>query len=161
MKTFFYGLTSIHEAKAIARKVTSALGGSEAVYNQMIEISCAETHCGTFPDRHNEKLGVGVCQHDQINIDDIQQEGEKRHFDIVRKVFGYDIPSIELKDLAYDPLLSFICCRLSLKRIPEAIPDDLIGRAKYWKEHYNTAAGDGTVEHYLKCVSDCLGEEWS
>ena len=24
------------------------------------------------------------------------------------------------------------------------------GRAKYWKAHYNTELGKGTVEHYLK-----------
>lgn len=160
MAEFHYNLKSIPEAKDIVRRVVKALGGGEAVYSIMIEISCAETLCGTYPDSHPNKWGVGLCQHDQINIDDIQLEGEQRHFDIVKKEFGYDIPTIQLKDLAKDPLLSFICCRLSLKRIPEAIPDDLIGRAHYWKEYYNTTAGDGTVEHYLESVAECLGEEW-
>lgn len=160
MKKFYYGIRSIHEAKVLARRVNNALGGSVDVLNQMIETSCAETKCGLYPDAHPEIMGVGICQHDQINIDDIQEEGEQRHFDIVKKEFGYDIPTIKLADLAEDPLLSFICCRLSYKRIPAAIPSDLLGRAQYWKEYYNTKAGSGTVEHYLESVKECLGEEW-
>ena len=161
MNKFYYGIRSIHEANVLARRVVNALGGSEDVVKQMVEIACVETQCGTYPDSHPEKMGVGVCQHDQINIDDIQDEGEQRHFDIVEKEFGYDIPKIELSDLAYDPLLSFICCRLSLKRIPEAIPSDLLCRAKYWKKYYNTEAGAGTVEHYLESVKQHLGEDWT
>lgn len=160
MTTFHYGIRSIPEAKVLARRVVAALGGSEDVFSQMIETACAETKCGLYPDAHPEIMGVGLCQHDQINIDDIQGEGEQRHFDIVEKEFGYDIPTIQLADLANDPLLSFICCRLSYKRIPAAIPGDLLGRAQYWKEYYNTAAGSGTVEHYRESVEECLGEEW-
>ena len=160
MSKFYYGIRSIPEAKVLARRVVKALGGNEDVFNQMIETACAETKCGTYPDAHPEKMGVGLCQHDQINLDDIQQQGEARHFKIVKDVFGYNIKSIELADLSDDPLLSLICCRLSYKRIPEAIPSDLHGRAQYWKEYYNTAAGGGTVEHYLESVEECLGEEW-
>mgnify|MGYP000064794512 CR=1 FL=1 len=160
MSKFYYGLRSIPEAKVLARRVVAALGGNESVFNQMIETACAETKCGTYPDAHPDRMGVGLCQHDQINLDDIQLEGEQRHFDIIKKEFGYDILAIELKDLAEDPLLSLICCRLSYKRIPAAIPSDLFGRAQYWKEYYNTNAGSGTVEHYRESVKECLGEEW-
>jgi hypothetical protein len=160
MSKFYYGVTSIPEVKVLARRVRDALGGSDAVLSQMIETTCAETKCGMFPDSHPDKWGVGLCQHDQIALDDIQLNGEQRHFDIVQNVFGYDIKTVELEDLAYDPLLSLICCRLSYKRIPESIPNDLNGRAKYWKEYYNTKAGDGTVEHYLESVEECLGKEW-
>ena len=157
---FYYGIRSIAEAKVLARRVVNALGGNDAVANQMIETACAETKCGTYPDVHPERLGVGLCQHDQIGLDDIQQEGEQRHFAIVEKEFGYEIRKIQLSDLANDPLLSLICCRLSYKRIPELIPSDLFGRAKYWKEYYNTESGKGTIEHYIESVKDCLGEEW-
>jgi len=155
-----YGLKSITHAKELIAQVVFVLGGGEPAFNLLLETSCAETQCGTYPDRHPYKLGVGPNQHDEIHLVDIQQEGEQRHFDIIKREFGYDIEAIKLSDLANDPLLSFICCRLSYKRIPEAIPNDLIGRARYWKEYYNTAIGDGTVEHYLASVADCLGDEW-
>ena len=44
-----------------------------------------------------------------------------------------------------------ICmCRFHYRRVPSAIPKTKEGRAKYWKAHYNTELGKGTVEHYLK-----------
>lgn len=159
---FHYGLDSLDAAKSIVKKVVHELGGSIFVYRQMLETSCAETKCGTYPDAHPETTGVGACQHDQINIDDIKLNGEQRHFDIIKEKFGYDILTIKLSDLSEDPLLSFICCRLSYKRIPEAIPGNLIDRALYWKKYYNTYAENaaGTPEHYLSSVKQMLGEDW-
>ena len=44
-----------------------------------------------------------------------------------------------------------ICmCRFHYRRVPSAIPKTKEGRAKYWKKHYNTELGKGTIEHYLK-----------
>jgi len=160
MKNFYYGIKSIHHAKEIARKVVNVLGGGDVAFNMLIETACAETKCGTYPDNTPDKYGVGICQHDAIGLLDIQKEGEQRHFDIIQKAFGYNIKNVPLSSLADDPLLSFICCRLSYKRVPSAIPNDLLGRAQYWKEYYNTKAGDGTVNHYLVSVKECLGEEW-
>jgi hypothetical protein len=158
---FYYGTKSISQIKEDTLRVCNALGGGLNVQHQMLETACTETRLGTYPDSHPEKLGVGLCQHDQIGLDDIQQEGEARHFKIVKEKFGYDIPSIVLKDLAYDPLLSLICCRLSYKRIPARIPAILIERAVYWKRYYNTESGKGTIEHYLESVEQILGIDWS
>jgi len=40
-------------------------------------------------------------------------------------------------------------CRIKYWRIPESIENSPEGLAKYWKEHYNTAEGAGSVEHFL------------
>ena len=42
-------------------------------------------------------------------------------------------------------------CRLHYRRVPSALPktDDLEGQAKYWKNHYNTSAGKGTIKHFM------------
>ena len=63
--------------------------------------------------------------------------------------FGYDIRKLVHTDLANDPLLSFIFCRLHYRLRPEPIPSSLRGRAEYWKQFYNSMAGKGTVKHYL------------
>ncbi len=155
-----YGLTSQNQLEELAREVVIGLGGNENVYRQMMGTCATETHCGQYPDDNPEKLGVGVYQHDQIRIDDIQQEGEQRHFDIVKKLWGYNIPTIKLADLAYDPLLSTICARLGYKRIPENCPANILDQAIYWKKYWNTLAGKGTMAHYLHCVETYLGEDW-
>lgn len=40
-------------------------------------------------------------------------------------------------------------CRIKYWRVPESIEHSPEGLAKYWKEHYNTAEGAGSVEHFL------------
>tara|TARA_Y100001938_G_scaffold151019_1_gene245165 strand:+ start:7710 stop:8177 length:468 start_codon:yes stop_codon:yes gene_type:complete len=40
-------------------------------------------------------------------------------------------------------------CRIYYRRKPGAIPKTLPARAQYWKEHYNTYKGKGTVDHYV------------
>lgn len=159
---YYYGVKSLEHVKELAREVIKGLGGNENVYRQMLGTAAAETRCGTYPDDNPEKLGVGLYQHDHIRLIDIQNEGEKRHFDIVKKLWGYDIPTIHLADLAYDPLLSTICARLGYKRIPEACPENILDQAMYWKKYWNTyhPNAKGTPEHYLECVEQVLGENW-
>lgn len=40
--------------------------------------------------------------------------------------------------------------RLHYLRIAEPVPDSLAGQAQYWKRHYNTEAGAGTVSQYIR-----------
>ena len=159
--TYYYGVNSLDHIKTLARQVCALLGGDRSVQRMLIETTCPETHGGTYPDAHPDTKGVGLCQHDQINIDDLKLNGEARHFSAIKRTFGYDIMAIELADLAEDPLLSLICCRLSYKRIPAKVPATLIEIAIYWKRYYNTEAGKGTIDHYLEAVEEVLGSDWS
>lgn len=52
--------------------------------------------------------------------------------------------------LIFDLRYSTIMTRLHYWRVPEKIPEDLEGQAAYWKEHYNTELGRGTIDGYLK-----------
>ena len=82
--------------------------------------------------------------------------------DIFNNYVEYREPLVEaLIHLGFDPMdLDFsvktniavaVCmCRFHYRRVPSAIPKTKEGRAKYWKAHYNTELGKGTVEHYLK-----------
>ena len=40
-------------------------------------------------------------------------------------------------------------CRIYYRRKPGAIPKTMPARAEYWKKHYNTYKGRGTVAHYI------------
>lgn len=154
-----YGLRSRLQAADHAKRVAGALGGGHNAYCQILETACAETLLGLYPDKHPEKWGVGLCQHDEINLIDIKQHLKPKHRNIIINEFGYDIAEVQLKDLAYDPLLSIICCRLSYLRIEYPIPNTLTERAEYWKEHYNRS-GDGKPWQYIERVHEILGDEW-
>ena len=46
--------------------------------------------------------------------------------------------------------LAVAFCRIYYWRKPGSIPSDIEGRAAYWKKHYNTEGGKGSVKHYLE-----------
>jgi hypothetical protein len=45
--------------------------------------------------------------------------------------------------------LAMLFCRLHYLRVPAPIPHDLAAQAAYWKLHYNTPLGKGSVEKYI------------
>ncbi len=48
-------------------------------------------------------------------------------------------------------------CRVHYRRVPDEIPKDLVGQAKYWKEFYNSPLGAGTEEEYIKNYRTFMG----
>ncbi|SFD67104.1 hypothetical protein SAMN05660831_02066 [Thiohalospira halophila DSM 15071] len=48
--------------------------------------------------------------------------------------------------------------RVHYYRVSEPLPlsGDLEAQADYWKRHYNTDQGAGTVEHYIEAVTEAL-----
>ena len=64
----------------------------------------------------------------------------------------YKLGLIE-NDLTFSILtnISLACafCRIFYRRMPGPIPGSLPGRAAYWKKHYNTAKGKGSVDRYI------------
>ena len=55
-----------------------------------------------------------------------------------------------LKELIENDILSTCIARVHYLRRKEAIPKDLEGQARYWKQYYNTPKGKGTVEEYIR-----------
>lgn len=147
-----YGLKDDEHAVTLARKVVSTFGGGHKAVQLLIGNACAETHLGRFPDSHPDKWGVGLTQFDQIGVDDVKLRTRSKDKKRLFNHHGYDLDKVELADLANDPELAFCMTRLKYKLIPEAIPADINGQARYWKQHYNTyhPNAKGTVEGYLE-----------
>lgn len=149
-----YGLKNKQDAVVIAHKVVGAFGGGHRAVRLLLEIAATETHLGEYPDDNPEKLGVGITQFDQIRLDDLKARARGKHRKILKRSFGYDLMNVELADLAYDPLLAFCLTRMVFKLIPDPIPADVPGRARYWKRFWNTYAENaaGTPERYIEDV---------
>jgi len=146
----YYGLINRNHLDDIAEAVCDSLGyGSNENANiLLIETAGAETNMGNLKDP-SIYAGMGITQFDKMPFYDIKTR--TRHSDKTKILFDFDIviDLVEWEDLRYNPLLSLIFTRLKYKLIPDVIPATLELRADYWKKHYNTKAGKGTVEHYM------------
>lgn len=146
----YYGLKDDVHATTMALDVVRVFGGGFRCVQALIGICCVETNLGRFEDAHPDKWGVGLTQFDQIGFDDVKARTRNKDKIKLEKEFGYVMKDLVLKDLKDDPLLALCFARLKYKLIPDDIPADIPGQARYWKRFYNTAEGKGTVEKYLE-----------
>lgn len=126
-------------------------------YLMLVETACAETQLGLYKD-NNHTSGYGICQFDDSGFSHTMSRSEK-YFDTIYQTFRIHMPTLEINELRYNILISFIMCRLFYKTKKGEIPSTREGRAKYWKKYYNTSAGGGSVEHYMESCKTHLGEE--
>jgi len=73
-----------------------------------------------------------------------------------RELRAFTVPNRPVADqLIWNLAYATAVARLIYYRRPEPLPpaDDLRGQAEYWKAHYNTSAGKGTVKHYIDAVA--------
>lgn len=150
MKTY-YGLTDSKQLETIAYQVCDCLGNgsNNKATDMLIETAGAETGKGIIKDS-TKFAGMGITQIDELPFKDVINRTKQKHKDMLKEYFNIDIDLVEWEHLRYNPLLALIVTRLKYKLIPELIPNKIEARARYWKVYYNTAAGAGTVEHYLK-----------
>lgn len=150
----YYGLIKKSHFEDMVMAVCDCLGHgkNKAAYNLIIETANTETNMGKTKDRSISN-GHGITQIDEICYIDILSRTKSADIEKIKECFDIDIELTTFNDLRYNPLLSAIFTRLKYKFVPEEIPSNKKGRAEYWKMYYNTLAGKGTTEHYLKANS--------
>ena len=148
-----YGVTSFFHLSECAHQVCTVFGRRPFDVVMLLETCCVETKLGTFKDSHIYEHGTGVMQIDKINFLHIQKKyGSSAIAVEIYNEFGIDISRVEYRELALNPLLSMIFARFTYWMVRNAIPETLEKRAQYWKQHYNTSLGKGTVRHYIASV---------
>lgn len=150
-KPCFYGLVNPAQVREIVVAVCGVLGlaGGFAV-DMLIETAAQETHLGTYRDTTPYGAGRGLFQIDLIAFQDIQARTKPADAKLILDNFGFDIKKVSHNALDSSPLLAAIFCRLFYKLIPEVIPSSVGARAAYWKKYYNTTAGKGSADAYIK-----------
>ena len=145
-----YGLTHKSDLRIMCMQVCECLGNgaNSAAVDLLLETAGAETGRGTTKDL-TIGAGMGITQIDQAPFEDIKTRCRKEDRVRIYDFFNIDIDMVEWEHLRYNPLLCFIFTRLKYKKIPALIPKKFDDRADYWKVHYNTVAGKGTVSHYI------------
>ena len=95
----------------------------------------------------------GIFQVDETGYLDTKRTsshpGLVRKFKKIKSSFGIDWAQTSWSDLR-KPLYSAIAARLFLSNKPGAIPSDLDGQARYWKNNYNSHLGAGSVAKFKR-----------
>lgn len=71
--------------------------------------------------------------------------------------------SAQPEEMVWNLRYAAVMCRLHYFRRPEPLPafNDIEAQAAYWKDHYNTHLGAGTVDEYLEGWADAYpGVTW-
>ena len=156
---YFYGVTRQTQALEMARDVCQRLTPKNAceAYALLAGTMCAETGLTTTRDTY-EAQGRGVVQFDEIRFNDVRKYIAVTRPELratIKELYGIDFAGIGF-GLVLDcsPLVCLIACRVGYMMIPEKLPpkDAILHQAKYWKKHWNSSAGAGTPEHYIKAV---------
>ena len=116
---------------------------SEAALNLLMGTAAQESKFGEYI-RQIRGPALGVFQM------------EPATFDWLRDKYSLKYPAAlqgrMAEELEWDLFLSILTARLRYRVVPEALPSssNTLALALYWKKHYNTPAGAGTVEQFEK-----------
>jgi len=128
---------------------------SLAAENLLVGTAIQESRGGTYLKQIGGGPAVGLYQIEPATAFDVLKRYlvdiapfvNATHFDI-SKASDSEI----MRRIMVDPVVSTAVCRIKYHMIPKPLPDadDLPGLGAYWKQYYNTPAGAGTVEEFIK-----------
>lgn len=119
----------------------------------LLGTAAQESHCG----RYIRQLGCsgnvgafGIWQMELATARDIYDNYLRYKPDLQHKVDSLRGASQSITD-ALTTNMAYACAmtRVHYLRAPGAIPATTVGQAEYWKQHYNTPRGKGTVAEYM------------
>lgn len=145
-----YGVINLKRINEDAQMICDCIGHGKfgTAKEMIIETAIAETGLGQIEDK-TVGAGMGLTQFDEMPFNDIKTRTMKLRPQI-QKDLKIDISLVNWDDLRFNPFLSLLFTRLHYWLKGDPIPATIEERAKYWKLHYNTVQGKGTVEHYLE-----------
>lgn len=146
-----FGIVSMAHLDLVIQDVCDTLGngGNNNADLTLKEICCQETLLGMFPDRSVYGEGAGATQFDQVGFDDVKDRVREKDRQKVINRYRIDVKKVFLRELDFNPLLTFIFTRLKYLKITAPIPTTLAGRADYWKLNWNSDEGAGHPHEYV------------
>jgi hypothetical protein len=122
---------------------------SLAAENLLIGTAIQESHCGRWVRQMNDGPALGIYQMEPVTYFDVLKNVVPRFVEkigIPLQDFCSD-PEILVYDAQYATLLARLQYARFTKPLPEA--NNLPAIAAYWKDHWNTSAGKGTIAEFL------------
>ncbi|XP_078359543.1 uncharacterized protein LOC144644015 [Oculina patagonica] len=125
----------------------------------LCRVAWVESRYGEHRNTYRRGYHGGIWQVDYVGYrETVIQQRLRRFWNRIKERLGIDWTKTRWQDLE-KPLYSGLAARLYLVRIRAPIPSDrdLPSQARYWKTYYNTAAGKGTVQKFIKDVKRATG----
>lgn len=140
----------------IVRPALDTLGlWSRAAENLVVGTAAAESGLKYLAQLGGPALGIFQCEpatHSDLWCSYLDFRPELAAKVMVAAGRGTKTPRLPPHDwLVFNLRYAAAICRVHYLRVPHPLPaaDDVEGLARYWKAHYNTALGAGTVEHFV------------
>ena len=113
----------------------------------------------TYLKQHGDGPALGLWQVEPATHDDLYTNFLNYRPELGSKLIGLRAAGLSLdENLATNLMYGAAVCRLCYYRKPDALPEagDIEGQAAFWKQHYNTIFGAGTVSKYVYKVQQAL-----
>ena len=114
--------------------------------------------------QHGDGPALGLWQIEPATHQDLYENYLQYRPELMQKLEGLLAPDLSMdENLQTNLMYGAGVCRLCYYRKPDPIPiaGDLEGQAHYWKDHYNTHLGAGTVSKYTLKVKQVFDQELS
>lgn len=127
--------------------------GGDAAVNLLLGTCAQESAMGGYLAQYPSGIAKGIFQMEDATHDDLWHNyiGYRTKLaDDLR--LGFDDDFFEPNTMIFNLQYAAVMCRIHYLRVPKALPDkdDVLGLAEYWKEHYNTHLGAGTVDEFME-----------
>lgn len=123
----------------------------------LVLTAAQESHSGTYLHQLGGGPACGIFQMEPATHDDIYKNYLKYKGALLSKIESLDLVSFRgtgvgtAEEMCGNLYYAAAMCRVHYLRVKEPLPahTNLKGIARYWKDHYNTAQGAGTVREAI------------
>ena len=143
----------------VVRPVLEAIGShSMAAENLVLGTALQESNTH-YLRQLAEGPACGLFQMEPATHDDIWDNYLGYRNELSGQVSSFLVPGRErVEQLIWNLAYATAMCRVHYRRVPEPLPDatDIQGLAAYWKQHYNTSQGKGTVQEFAEKFENAI-----
>lgn len=119
--------------------------------NLILGTIAQESAYGKYRKQLGNGPALGIAQMEPATFNDITKNYLKYHLDIVERIKSVcHVNVFSAPDMISNDKLAICMCRVHYLRVKEAIPKNIEGYAKYWKQYYNTIKGKGTETEFIR-----------
>lgn len=144
----------------VIRPVLKDIGLYSPAAEELLVLTAAvESQGGTYIHQIGGGPALGIYQMEPATHADIHDNFLRYKDGLKLRILPYVGHQLGDNHLVYDLAYATIMARIHYLRVRDPLPaaDDISGLAQYWKDHYNTYLGAGTVSKAVYAYKKYVG----